>query len=70
VGQMIEIKIGKMTFPLVSVAKVENDDDFLMIFVNVNDGKFWGQSVKSKLIAPLKFKNGKTTWGGKVVRFI
>jgi hypothetical protein len=65
---MIEIRIGKASFPIVSVARIENDDDFLFIFVI--DRKFWGQSVKTKTLAPLMFRGGRTTWGGKVVRFI
>jgi hypothetical protein len=64
----IEIKIGKTEFPLVSIARIEGDDDLLLVFLNGNI--FWGQSVKTKAIAPLKFKNGKTVWGGKVVKFI
>jgi hypothetical protein len=64
---MIEIRIGKSSFPLVSIARVENDD-YIVVFVN--NGLFWGQSIKTKAIAQLRFKNGKTTWGGKVVRFI
>jgi hypothetical protein len=64
----IEIRIGKMKFPVVSVARIENDDDFL--FVYVADGKFWGQSIKTKMIAPLRFKSERTTWGNKTVKFV
>jgi len=67
---MIEIRIGKAVFPVVSVARVEDSDDFLIVFLN--EGKFWGQSTRTGLLAPLKFnlKSGKTVWGGKVVKFI
>ena len=65
---MIEIKVGKTTFPVVGTAKVEGNDDFLIVFLN--EGKFWGQSTKTGLLAPLRFKDGKTVWGGKVVRFV
>jgi hypothetical protein len=65
----IEIKIGKTSFPVIGVASLP-DNDFLIVFVAEADGKLWGQSVKTKTIAPLKFKNGHTTWGNKIVRFI
>ncbi|MCI4407827.1 MAG: hypothetical protein JHC26_01955 [Thermofilum sp.] len=64
----IEIKVGKQSFPTVSIAKIEGDDDLLIVFLNGNI--FWGQSMKTKAIAPLKFRGGKTVWGGKVVKFV
>ena len=64
----IEIKICKTTFPVVSIAKIEDDNDLLIVFLNNNI--FWGQSMKTKMIAPLKFKSGKIVWRGKTVKFI
>jgi hypothetical protein len=65
---MIEIKVGKATFPVVGTAKVEGNDDFLIVFLN--EGKFWGQSTKTGLLAPLKFKDNKVMWGNRVAYFI
>lgn len=64
----LEIKIGHQSFPVVSVAKIENENDLILVFIN--DGIFWGQSITHKTVAPLKFRSGKTVWGGKVVKFI
>ena len=64
---MIEIRIGKAVFPVIGIAKTENDD---LLIVFLNGVTFWGQSVKTGLLAPFRFKGGKTVWGGKVVKFI
>ena len=66
---MIEVRIGRNIFPVVTFA-VCHDGDLLIVFVNNN--VFWGQSTRTGMLAPLKFdkKRGKTTWGGKVVKFV
>jgi hypothetical protein len=66
VGQMIEIKIGKMRFPVISIASL--DDDFLIVFRSGD--ALLGQSVRTKTIAQLRFRNGNFVWGNKTVRFI
>jgi hypothetical protein len=66
---MLEIKIGKASYPLVSVAKIIDNDDLILVFVD-NNNIFWGQSTKTGALAPLKFKNGHTMWSNKVVKFV
>ncbi|WP_288007624.1 hypothetical protein [Thermofilum sp.] len=63
----MEIRIGKMSFPIVSVG-IGDNDDILIIFKNGD--KLFAQSVNTRSIAQLKFKDGKIMWGNKTVKFI
>jgi hypothetical protein len=65
VGKTIEIKIGKSTFPVVSIAKTENE----IIFVYRQGDKLFGLST-SKMIAPIRFHNARPMWGNKPISFI
>jgi hypothetical protein len=64
---VIEIRIGKLCFPVVAVGSCD-DGDIVIVFAF--NGSMWGQSARTGQLAPLKFNKGKTTWGGKVVKFV
>jgi len=64
---MLEIRVGKATYPIVSIARIENSNDFIFVFKSGE--KLFGLSTDKRL-APLRFSNGRMMWGNKVVKFI
>jgi len=63
---MIEIKIGRTTFPLISIARC-NDGE--LIFVYRQGDKLFGLSTDKK-IARIVFHNNKPMWGSRPISFI
>ena len=63
----IEIKIGKATYPIISVAKTIDNGELVFVF-KIND-RLLGFST-SKMVAPIRFHNNRPIWGNKPISFI